>query len=206
MTLVLGCILAYLLGAVPFALLLVKLLRGVDVRQIGSGNVGATNASRAFPPGMRVFVFLAVYVLDFTKGFLPAWAGSVWLQGGAAASAALGASAVLGHCTSPYLGFRGGKGVATTTGVMAWLDPLALGAALACWLIVRFATGQVFLGSLALGVSLAAAVFLRDPHAAFGERLPVTVFAIAAAIFFFVTHRSNLRAAFSRHSAEKPVS
>lgn len=206
MNLVLGCVLAYLLGAVPFALVLVKLLRGVDVREIGSGNVGATNASRAFPPRARVFVFLAVYLLDFAKGFLPAWAGTAWLDGGATASVACGASAVLGHCTSPYLGFRGGKGVATTTGVMAWLDPLALVVALACWLVVRFATGQVFLGSLALGVSLAVAVVLRDPGAAFDERLSVTLFAIAVAVFFFFTHRSNLRAALSRRSVEKPAS
>ncbi|MHC4899451.1 MAG: glycerol-3-phosphate 1-O-acyltransferase PlsY [Planctomycetota bacterium] len=200
MDLLLGSIGAYLLGSIPFAYLLVRVCVGVDVRTVGSGNSGATNASRAFQPPWRIPVFLLIYLLDFAKGFLPTWLASAHFAGplGDGSTAygpvvLIGAATVLGHCTSPFLKFKGGKGVATTTGVFAFLEPLVLVLALAIFFLLRGLTKQVFLGSLAIGVVLAAGVIVREPATAFGERWPVTVFALVITLFLVYTHRSNIR-------------
>jgi len=204
MDLLILCSVAYLLGAIPFALVSVKLLKGVDIRRVGSGNVGATNASRAFGPGARLPIFVLIYLLDFSKGFLPTWFAPEVAEGVGSAMVLAGTAAVLGHCTSPYLGFRGGKGVATTTGVIAVLDWVALLVALATWLIVRFATRQVFLGSLALGLALPVTVIVQDPVAAFAAegKLSTTIFCLGVALFFFFTHRSNIKKMFKGGAME----
>lgn len=196
MLLVPGCLCAYLLGGVPFAYLAVRLCKGTDLRTIGSGNVGATNASRAFEGrAARLVAFLAIYLLDAAKGFVPAWLGPalVGAQDPVSAAVALGAAAILGHVFTPYLRFRGGKGVATACGVLLALDWMALLVALAAFFVVRFATGQVFFGSIALGFGLAAGAIALHPDEAFGNRLPVTVMAVVLALFLLWTHRSNLR-------------
>jgi glycerol-3-phosphate acyltransferase PlsY len=198
MTLAIGCLLAWLLGGIPFGLVLVRVFKGVDIRTIGSGNIGATNASRAFGGGARPAVFALIYALDFAKGLGPALAGAGPIGGTAASAVLLGGCAVVGHCASPYLRLRGGKGVATATGVVAALDWRALLVGLAVFALVRLATGQVFLGSLALGIALAAAMALLDPAAALDARLPQTLFCAALALFFFWTHRSNLRRMLAR--------
>lgn len=194
MVISLGCLAAFLLGAVPFALVLVRLLAGVDLRMVGSGNPGATNASRAFGPRTGLGIFLLIYLLDAGKGFVPTRFGPQLMDMNSLLTAVLlGLCAILGHCYSPFLGFRGGKGVATTTGVFLALDPLAVAIAIGVFLAVRVLTGQVFLGSLTLGVALLLAVILRDPTTAFSGRLPVTCLALMVAGLFFYTHRSNIR-------------
>ncbi len=191
-----GCLAAFLLGAIPFALVLVRLLAGVDLRKVGSGNLGATNASRAFGRRGGLAVFVLIYALDAAKGFVPTCFGPElirWDPEDSLLPVLLGASAVLGHCYSPFLGFRGGKGVATVTGVFMALDPVALAIAVGVFLVVRVLTGQVFLGSLTLGVALALSVILKDPSGAFSDGLPVTCLAIFTAGFLFYTHRKNIR-------------
>jgi acyl phosphate:glycerol-3-phosphate acyltransferase len=187
MDLLLGSISAYLLGSIPFAYLLVRWLVGVDVRRIGSGNAGATNASRAFQPPWQIPMFLFIYLLDFSKGFLPTWLASMHFDGRPGPVVLVGAAAILGHCTSPFLRFRGGKGVATTTGVFAYLTPALLGIALVVFLVVRGLTRQVFMGSIAIGLTLAIGVIVS------GERWPVIVFALVIAASLFYTHRSNIK-------------
>lgn len=187
MDLLLGSIGAYVLGSIPFAYLLVRLIVGIDVRTIGSGNAGATNASRAFQPPWRIPMFLLIYVLDFAKGFLPTWLAATWFDGQEGPMVLIGAAAILGHCTSPFLGFKGGKGVATTTGVFAYLTPIVLGIALVVFLVVRGLTRQVFLGSICIGLTLAIGTLVT------GQAWPVTVFALAIAASLFYTHRSNIR-------------
>ncbi|MFO1053142.1 MAG: glycerol-3-phosphate acyltransferase [Planctomycetota bacterium] len=199
MNLVLACTVAWLLGGIPFGLVLVRVLLGLDVRTIGSGNVGATNASRAFGRA-RVPMFLLFYVLDCAKGFVPAFWFASWfgLAPGVSAPVLCGAAAIAGHCFSPFLRLRGGKGVATTTGVFAAVEPIALGVALLGFLIVLAIGRRVFFGSLAIAVLLAVTVILREPATAFRERLPATTLALVVAVFLFWTHRSNfakLRAA-----------
>lgn len=187
MDLLLGSLGAYLLGSIPFAYLLVRLILGVDVRTIGSGNAGATNASRAFGPPWQIPMFLLIYLLDFAKGFVPTWLAAGHFVGQPGAIVLIGAAAILGHCTSPFLGFRGGKGVATTTGVFAWLTPMILGIALVVFLLVRGLTKQVFLGSICIGLTLAIGAIVT------GQAWPVTVFALVIAASLFYTHRSNIR-------------
>ena len=198
----LGLLAAYLLGSIPFALLAVRFLAGVDVREIGSGNVGATNASRAFGKRMRLPVFVLIYLLDCCKGLLPTLYGPelFGLSSGPDLSFQLlfGAAAILGHCTSPFLRFKGGKGVATTTGVVACLAPYVLVAAFAVFFLVLGLTRQVFLGSLAIGLTLAIGVIVEDPSTAFGARWPLTLFCSAVAVFLFYTHRSNIQKMMTR--------
>ncbi len=189
----LRCAVAFLCGAVPFAWICVRLCKGIDLRTVGSGNVGATNASRAFTgKGARLFAFVGIYLLDAGKGLLPV----LWLADPAAGDLTLGAlvaaCAVLGHVFTPFLGFSGGKGVATATGALLALDWQAVLVAIGVFFVVRFGAGQVFFGSLALGLALAAAAILLHPDSAFGARLPVTVLCCAMAAFLFWTHRSNL--------------
>jgi len=197
-----GLLAAYFLGSVPFALLTVRLLAGVDVREIGSGNVGATNASRAVGKRMRLPVFSLIYLLDCCKGLLPTVYGPelFGVSSGPDLSCQLlfGSAAILGHCTSPFLRFRGGKGVATTTGVVACLAPYVLVAALAMFFVVLGVTRQVFLGSLAIGLTLAGGVIAQDPSTAFGDRWPLTLFCSVVAVFLFYTHRSNIQKMMTR--------
>lgn len=200
MALVLLCTAAFLLGAIPFALLVVRICKGVDVRTVGSGNVGATNASRAFHSrGGRLAAFLGIYLLDAIKGFAPAWWGPTLVAAVSPLLAGVlaGAAAVLGHVFTPILGFRGGKGVATATGVLLALDWQVTLIALGVFFVVRALTGQVFFGSMALGLSLPVAAIALQPEAAFGARLPLTVLSLLLAVFLLWTHRSNLRKHFA---------
>jgi len=207
MAVVLVCSLAFLLGAVPFALLVVRLCKGVDVRTVGSGNVGATNASRAFVTKCgRLGAFLAIYVLDAAKGFAPAWFGPGFAAAHDAQLVAVlaGACAVLGHVFTPFLGFRGGKGVATATGVLLALDWQVTLISLGVFFVVRAATGHVFFGSIALGFALPVSAALLHPDAAFGARLPFMVLCLALAGFLLWTHRSNLQKHFAARAVGKP--
>lgn len=176
----------YLLGSVSFAQVLAR-ARGVDLRRVGSGNLGATNAGRAL--GRRLGVL--VYVLDAAKGALPA--GLPLLLGWPLGAAALGgAGACAGHVWPLWLGFRGGKGVATYSGAMLVLDPLAvLLGALA--LAVSVGVCRIMsLGSIVLGLTVPVAVWALDPSWSLGPGWPVLAFAAASGLLFFYTHRSNL--------------
>ena len=198
------CMFAFVLGAVPFAWLVVRLCKGVDVRTVGSGNVGATNASRAFTTRSgRLAAFLAIYVLDASKGFLPACCGPGFALAHDAQTVGVlaGGAAVLGHVFTPFLGFRGGKGVATATGALLALDWQVTAIALGVFFLVRLATGHVFFGSLALGVALPVAACCLHPDSAFAARLPVTALCLVLAAFLFWTHRSNLQKHFARPEA-----
>lgn len=183
---------SYLLGAIPFGWLLVKLVRGSDLRRFGSGNIGATNAGRALGKWAAVLV----YLLDGAKGWLPAaaFADLFRLQTeGAWQPSLIGAAAVAGHCFPVYLGFRGGKGVATTTGVMAALDPLALGLAAGVWIVTLVFTRYVSVASILLALSLPGFVYFGAPGGAPAEKIPVLLLAAAIALFILFTHRENIR-------------
>src|SRR6476620_4945222 len=149
------CALAgYLAGSLPFGYFAGK-LKGVDIRQHGSGNIGATNAIRVLGKGIGIPVF----ILDMLKGWLPVLGASSWLghQGYSVemvsvAKAVTGFSAVLGHMFTCWLGFKGGKGVATMAGVLIGIEPIAMLGALGAWLVVFFTTRYVSLASLASAV------------------------------------------------------
>jgi glycerol-3-phosphate acyltransferase PlsY len=175
--------LAYLLGAVPFGLVLTTLYGpdDVDLRSAGSGNIGATNVARV--AGGRLAA--AVLAFDAAKGFLPTLAAP-WLgPGGVAFASLVGLAAFVGHCWPVYLEFRGGKGVATGAGVMLALAPLPTVIAAAVWAALVAATGRASVASLGAAAVLLAAVALFAPPA-----LPAMVVLAAGLV---VTHVPNLR-------------
>lgn len=141
-TVVVACF-AFLSGSIPFGVLLSRLVAGRDVRSVGSGNIGAANVARAAGMGTGI----AVAVLDVTKGMVPVWIGALaGLENTALALVAL--MAVIGHDFSLFLRFRGGKGVATTLGVILVLAPTAATAAIVTWVVVVFLWRYTSLASL----------------------------------------------------------
>ena len=202
-------VVSYLVGAVPFGYLVVRAVAGVDVRTVGSGNIGATNVRRA----AGNLAGAAVLVLDIAKGFVPAYFFAGWFFPDLPATTAqvvCGAGAILGHVFTVFLRFRGGKGVATGCGVAFGLAPpeaaLALGAFAAVVAVWRY----ISLGSMsAVVVFVVSLVVLgEDP---WGEGLALTVLAGAMAVLVVARHRSNVRRLLAgtepklgQHCAEPP--
>jgi acyl phosphate:glycerol-3-phosphate acyltransferase len=173
---------AYLLGAVPFGLLLGKLLAGKDVRRAGSGNIGATNVARTFGPAAGILTLM----LDLSKGMLAAWAGGA-VRGRISDACLAGFCAILGHMFPVYLGFRGGKGVATGLGVFLMIDlPATLGAAL-IFAVAAGASRRVSVGSILGSLALPILVSLR------GASAPVLLAAWATCLLIIVRHYENVR-------------
>lgn len=171
---------SYLVGAIPFGYLLGK-LKGVDLRKHGSGNIGATNAFRVLGRELGMVVFLC----DFLKGLTPALLGKLW--GGPAWGVAAGIAAVVGHNWSLFLGFKGGRGVSTSAGVLVALAPKVILAALGTWLLVLLLTGYVSLSSI-------TAALLAPVYAFLLRESPVYYFFIIPASFFiFLRHLPNIR-------------
>jgi glycerol-3-phosphate acyltransferase PlsY len=193
----LGGVASYLLGAVPFGLLAGLLLRGLDIREQGSGNIGATNATRVLGRPIGV----TVHLLDIAKGFVPSFLLARLFAGGDAGlvqplGIAYGCAAIAGHVFPVYLRFRGGKGMATSLGVflgLAWL-PTVIAAML--WLVVKTATRYVSLASMVAVVSIPVAMAtVPDPASgAFVWRhTGLIVFGIVVAVLVLVRHKSNIR-------------
>jgi glycerol-3-phosphate acyltransferase PlsY len=180
-------VLAYLLGSIPFSFLIVKLLAGKDVRRVGSGNVGATNAMRAAGKAAGV----AALLLDIAKGV----AAVVVARRLGAPPAVVGAAAVagvLGHCYPVWLGLRGGKGVATSAGAMGALAPPAMAMTLLAFLAVVSWKRYVSLGSI-LSASLFPLFIWATQRLGWEERDPwLLVAAVLIALIVVVKHRSNL--------------
>src|SRR5262245_15306915 len=153
--------LAYLLGSVPFSFLVARAFGVPDVRNVGSGNVGATNVMRAAGRPAGVLAFL----LDASKGAVAALVAQRIAPGPLPAPLAAGA-AVLGHMFPVWLRFRGGKGVATGAGAFLPLAPLATAMALLAFAVTALATRYVSLGSVLGTITLAATAFLTGAHPA----------------------------------------
>ena len=179
-------ILAYLLGATPTGLWVGKRFFGVDLRAIGSGNLGATNTFRVL--GWKAA--LPVMLVDVLKGWLPTWLfprlqyeGSAWGW-----TLAYGAAAIFGHVYSVWVRFKGGKGVATSGGVFLALAPWAVLAATVAWTLAVWITRIVSLGSVLAALVLPVAVALT-PHQG-GSAL--TWFSVGLSLFVIAAHRANL--------------
>lgn len=172
---------SYLIGSIPAGWLVCRLATGADLRALGSGNPGATNLYRVM--GLRVAAPVALF--DMAKGLGPVlWAGPEreWL------AAALGLVAVIGHMFPIWLGFRGGKGVATGAGAVLGLAPMAVGAALALWAALVWLRRIVSLASILSALALPALVWALYP-----ER-PVTLgLSVAMALVIVAAHRSNFQ-------------
>jgi glycerol-3-phosphate acyltransferase PlsY len=175
---------SYLLGAIPTSYLTVRLLTGKDLRTLGSGNLGATNLFRVL--GWRYALPVAVF--DLLKGAAPVLLFAPRAGGGDLTALLLGLAAVLGHVFSVFVGFRGGKGVATGAGVVLGLAPWAFLTALAAWLLVVKLSGYVSLASITGAALLAPAVYLLHP-----ERRPLVWIFAALGAAIMLLHRANIR-------------
>jgi glycerol-3-phosphate acyltransferase PlsY len=178
--------LGYLIGSVPFALLVARHIGAADLRQIGSGNLGAANVLRT--SGVRAGILVAA--LDIAKGAASVLL-AIRLSPDAAAPAAAGLAAIIGHVYPVWLRFRGGKGVATACGVFLVLTPFALIPAMMLFVLTVWATRYVSLGSVLASLTLPAVAY------ATGSPGPTVLAACAAAALILFRHRSNLMRLFA---------
>lgn len=195
MTVVVALVCGFLLGSIPTGYIAGRMLRGIDLREVGSGNLGATNVYR----NLGLLPALAVLILDMGKGALAVFIGLYWIPGLSETLPDLtglvcALAAVLGHSLSPFVGFRGGKGVATAGGAFFVLAPLAALSALLVWGILLATTRVMSIASLAgavvLPVSLGLTEVLRGP----GEdrRFATLLFGMAVGIWVIWRHRANI--------------
>jgi glycerol-3-phosphate acyltransferase PlsY len=183
-TVALWVVASYLLGATPTAYLAGRLARGIDLREHGSKNLGATNVYRVLAWRWAIPVAL----IDIAKGAIPVALFGRWAAGGPWLAVGLGIAAVLGHVFSPFMRFKGGKGVATALGVFLALAPVAVLIAVPVWGGSLWLTGYVSLASLVAAASFPVWVKLTAPGA-------VSAFwaSIALAVLIVYSHRANVQ-------------
>lgn len=188
-----ACVVAYLLGSIPFGLVFAKWVKGIDLRQIGSGNIGASNAGRALGRGWAITVFFC----DFLKGFLPVLAvRALGLDEAIVPSTQLlvGTAAVLGHCYSIYLRFQGGKAVATGCGAIVAVDWLVFVVGGVVWLVTRKVTRYNGLSSILMSVSWPITAYAHARLSSARGEAPEFVLGTALlALLILVRHRSNIQ-------------
>jgi glycerol-3-phosphate acyltransferase PlsY len=187
-TILLG-VAAYLIGSVPTGYLLVYMLRGIDVRTVGSKNLGATNVARALGAPW----FAVVFTLDFAKGFVPAF----WLAGVAVANFGAepevgilyGVAAMAGHIWPLYLKFRGGKGVATAAGAVTGISPAAAGLGAIVFVVTLLLGRMVSLGSIVASISLPVAYVIVTGNDGSAVTIAAFVFMMLLVLW---KHRTNI--------------
>jgi acyl phosphate:glycerol-3-phosphate acyltransferase len=178
---------AYLLGAIPFGLLIVKALGGPDIREIGSGNIGAANVIR----NAGTFAGILTLILDAGKGYLAVWLAAHFTSGNIRWMMLAAVCAVVGHMFPIWLGFRGGKGVATGLGVFLPICWQAVAAAIVLWLLVVIFWRYSSLGSISAAVAMPLLVYvLYAPGHAPAE--VVTFGTVLIAVLVLVKHHPNI--------------
>jgi len=182
-TAVAALVLCYLIGAIPSSYLIAR-AKGVDLRHEGSGNLGATNLYRVM--GWKYAVPSGLF--DIAKGTVAVLAIAPLARPSLLFGLGCGLAAVLGHMFSPFLRFKGGKGVATAGGVVIAVSPLAAAAAMVVWIGLVTATGYVSVASISAAAVYPVAVYLFQP----GRRGTIW-FDIALAALIIYMHRSNIR-------------
>ena len=202
---VLWLVASYFLGAIPTSYLLSRFVAGIDLRQQGSGNLGATNLYRVL--GWKYAIPAAL--VDIAKGFLPVVVFAPQESPSQLFALSCGIAAIVGHVFSVFVGFKGGKGVATAAGVMLGLTPLALAVAAAVWAVMVRITGYVSLASISAAAVLPVAVYLLEDAGT--PALLWIAAAIAAGVI--VLHRRNIErllkgteSRFGRRAASTPNS
>jgi len=194
-------LLSYLIGSVPTSIIMGRVIRGIDIRDYGSGNAGATNAFRVlgWKPAL-VVVLVDIFKGWFAAAIIPAIGGVIsgWTFGAALgelpfsdphiAAILCGAAAVLGHTFTLFAGFRGGKGVGTLGGMILHLFPLALLLGLAVWLLLLIATGYVSVGSVTAMTLFPLVTYLRDGTL----NSSLGYFSLLIVAFIWFTHRGNV--------------
>src|SRR5579885_2500355 len=183
---------AYLIGAIPFGYVIGRHIGGVDIRTVGSGNLGATNVGRVL--GRRYFWI--VLALDLLKGLLPTLGlprQVAWFAGRVPGDLPelVGLAAILGHTFPIYLKFRGGKGVATSLGVVLALDPASCAVAVVVFGVVLVLSRYMSLASLSGGVGFAVAHFVIHPEPWSREHIAMSLFSVAVVALKEKRHRTN---------------
>jgi acyl phosphate:glycerol-3-phosphate acyltransferase len=179
---------AYLLGSIPFGLILAKLFGGTDVRKEGSGNIGATNVARVVGP----LAGIATLILDIAKGAVAVLAAERASNDSATWMMLAGLAALVGHCYPVWLKFKGGKGVATAAGIFLVLSPWAFLCAAILFVLVVAYWGYVSLGSISAAASMPLLLyFFWAPHHA--PPLVITFGSLAAALLIGYKHDGNIQ-------------
>lgn len=174
---------SYLLGSVPFGYFVVRMLKGVDIRTLGSGNIGMTNVWRICGKGPGIVVFL----LDVLKGAIPPiTAFKIGLPSLYVVSAGL--LAIMGHNYSVWLGFRGGKGIATSAGALIGIAPKVILPEFALFLSVLLLLRYVSLGSICIAIALPIWTYFFYPH-----DLPRLLFSLTAGLMAVYRHKANIQ-------------
>jgi len=174
---------AFLFSSIPVGLIIAKLVKGIDIRQIGSGNIGTANVYRA----LGFFWATLVLLLDMGKGFLGAYLGSQWPHHQALGVIAGGIMAILGHNYSVFLKFKGGKGIATSLGVLVFLDWRIALIGFAIWAVLSKLTKISALGSLTGAAVIPVLMWL------FHKPLEYLGFSIFALLLALISHKENIR-------------
>jgi glycerol-3-phosphate acyltransferase PlsY len=189
----LGILIAYLLGAIPFGYLLTRMSTGKDVRSEGSGNIGATNVLRTAGRGAAV----ATMLLDIAKGYAAVWIAANLTDGSAGWSADAALAVMVGHAFPIFLGFKGGKAVATFTGAFLYLTPIAALAGIIVFVITVVVTRYISAGSVLAATTFPIGVWLIE-HAG----VNVVLAAVIASAIVVYRHKDNLRRI---HAGKEPV-
>ncbi len=174
---------AWLIGGIPFGYILVKLKTGRDVREAGSGNIGATNVLRTTGRGIAV----ATLLLDILKGFAAVWLVDRFTGGAVLWMSAAALAVMLGHAFPPFLKFKGGKAVAAFVGAFLYLTPVPLLCTLTVFVVVVASTRYISLGSIIAAGSFPFAVWLI-----LHPEWPVVMAALLAGAFIVWRHRGNI--------------
>lgn len=194
MWLVLALVVSYLLGSIPISVWLGKATRGIDIREYGSGNAGATNALRVL--GLKAG--LLVLVLDMTKGILAVLLVSKIAEPSSAIDINVirvltGSCAIMGHIFSIFLGFRGGKGVGTGAGVLLALAPMVTLCVLILWIIIVVVTRYVSLASMAAAVCVPALMVFGKLALGSDPGRALMFFGVVLALAVLISHHANIR-------------
>ncbi len=174
-------VLSYLIGAIPFSYIFTRLFTGIDIREKGSGNVGSTNVLRT----VGIPVALASFSGDILKGVLAAWLGFHF--GGYTLAAICSVAAIVGHCWPVFLGFRGGKGVATSAGIILFLVPKAFIILFFCFIIIVALSRYVSLGSICGAASFPFICLILHKPAS------LVLMSLIMALLVIFQHRENIK-------------
>ncbi|MFQ5963906.1 MAG: glycerol-3-phosphate 1-O-acyltransferase PlsY [Candidatus Scalinduaceae bacterium] len=189
-----GLVISYLIGSIPFGYI-IAITKGIDIREHGSGNIGATNVSRILGRKYGILIF----VLDLIKGFMVVFLIPVFVSdikfpttSDSLLVVLCGACAIFGHVFPLYLKFKGGKAVATSVGVFLWLSPVPVAMALCVWVITMLVSRYVSAGSIMGTLAFVGGIigFENDP---FGNGIYLTTISITAAILIILRHITNIK-------------
>ena len=189
MNIIIALFAAYILGSIPTSYIMGKLIKGIDIRDFGSGNVGATNALRIL--GTKVGVF--TLIIDISKGFLAVNIARIIIEDPTDLIMILtGLFAILGHIFTIFLKFKGGKGVATSAGVFIALVPVPIAIALFVFIITVWLSKFVSLGSILAAFTLFISELIINIRNSFTE-IEILIFTFIITLFIIIRHKANIQ-------------